>query len=204
LNLAHQRNKAAAAPILVRAGALMDGVPSRDLRLSPEHALFLDGMLVPARMLVNGETIVQEAWRRQVTYYHLEIEGHGLLVSDGALSESYVDDGNRGLFDNGTMAALSVDFEAYRAKRSLCGAGLCTGRCGRPCTESDPSAPDGAGWAGRAGGLTASQAARQFQQAAPRRSLVAVRRFWGQGSPVDLGHRGFHAFVVFVDRAASA
>ncbi|MBR0651859.1 hypothetical protein GXW78_19470 [Roseomonas terrae] len=115
LNLAHQRNRATAAPILVRAGALMDGVPSRDLRLSPEHALFIDGMLVPARMLVNGETIVQEIWCREVAYYHLEIEGHGLLVSDGALSESYVDDGNRALFDNGTVVALSVDFEAHRA-----------------------------------------------------------------------------------------
>jgi fibronectin-binding autotransporter adhesin len=44
-------------PIVVSAGALGGRVPTRDLWLSPEHALYIDRLLVPARLLVNGMTI---------------------------------------------------------------------------------------------------------------------------------------------------
>jgi hypothetical protein len=51
---------------------------------------------------------------RQVTYYHVELQGHGLVVSEGAVTETYFDDGNRHLFDNAKVAALVVDFAAMR------------------------------------------------------------------------------------------
>jgi Ca2+-binding RTX toxin-like protein len=115
VNVARQRDRAKAAPILIKAGALASGVPFRDLRVSPEHAIHLDGRLVPARLLVNGTNIVQELWVREVTYYHVELEHHGLVVSEGAVTETYFDDGNRHLFDNAKVAALVVDFEAMRS-----------------------------------------------------------------------------------------
>ena len=114
VNVARQRNRATAAPILIKAHALGDGVPFRDLRVSPEHAIFLDGRLVPARLLVDGVSIVQELWVREVTYYHVELAAHGLVVAEGAVTETYFDDGNRHLFDNAKVAALVVDFEAKR------------------------------------------------------------------------------------------
>lgn len=112
--IAGHRDPGAIAPVLIRAGALAEGVPHRDLRVSPDHALLLEGRLVPAKHLVNGRSIVQEAWRTEVTYWHVELPAHALLVSEGTLTESYLDDGNRRHFDNGAVATLFKDFASER------------------------------------------------------------------------------------------
>ncbi|MFN6251467.1 MAG: Hint domain-containing protein, partial [Acetobacteraceae bacterium] len=104
------------APILIKAGALADGLPARDLRVSPDHAIEVDGYLIPAKHLVNGTSIVQEAWCQRVRYFHLELEAHGLLLSDGLWTESYLEDGNRHVFNNAALTGLFLDFEAGRSK----------------------------------------------------------------------------------------
>ena len=114
VDLRRQRDRRRSAPVRIAAGALSDGVPCRDLCVSPEHAVFLEGHLVPARSLVNGRSIVQELWRDRVKYYHVELAQHGLLVSDGAVTESYIDDGNRHWFGNLSAAAIALDFAAFR------------------------------------------------------------------------------------------
>ena len=119
MDVAVPRNAAMAAktaPILIKAGALAPGMPARDLRVSPDHAMEVDGHLIPAKHLVNGESIIQESWCRRVRYFHLELEAHGLLLSEGTWSESYVDDGNRHAFNNAAMTGLFLDFEAGRSK----------------------------------------------------------------------------------------
>lgn len=116
VDLGRQRFRDRAAPVLVKAGALAEGVPFRDLHVSPNHALFVDGHLVPARLLVNGFTVIHQRWWREVTYHHLELERHALLVSEGALTESYLDDGNRFLFEVPAIVPLSADFAARRAE----------------------------------------------------------------------------------------
>ncbi|MDD2860984.1 MAG: Hint domain-containing protein [Acidiphilium sp.] len=87
-------------PVLIEAGAIGDGVPARDLYLSPDHALFLDGHLIPAKTLINGATIRQVA-RRSVTYYHVELACHAVLLAEATPCESYLETGNRASFANG-------------------------------------------------------------------------------------------------------
>ena len=87
-------------PVCIKAGALADGVPRRDLWISPNHAMYLDGLLIEAKDLVNGESIVQAAHAEQVDYFHIELATHDVIIAEGALSETFVDDDNRGLFHN--------------------------------------------------------------------------------------------------------
>jgi hypothetical protein len=94
------RDNTEVLPILIRAGALADDLPRRDLWVSPEHAMFIDGMLIPAAALVNGVSIVQEDSIDDVTYIHLEFDSHAVIYAEGAASESFVDDESRSMFDN--------------------------------------------------------------------------------------------------------
>lgn len=88
-------------PIRILPDAFAPGVPARDLRLSPAHAVFLDGLLIPVELLVNGATIIQETDCRTVTYFHVELDAHDVLLAEGLPAESYLDTGNRDFFANG-------------------------------------------------------------------------------------------------------
>jgi hypothetical protein len=88
-------------PVRVRAGAIAEAVPSRDLLLSPDHALMIDGALIHAGALVNGTSIVRE---RNVpmlfTYFHIETEDHALILAENTPAETFIDNVGRMLFDN--------------------------------------------------------------------------------------------------------
>lgn len=97
-------------PVRVAAGAVADGTPARDVYLSPDHALSIGGRLIPVRYLLNGRTIVQVPVPG-VTYWHVELDRHDLLLADGLPAESYLDTGNRAAFVNGgTVVMLPADF----------------------------------------------------------------------------------------------
>jgi hypothetical protein len=86
-------------PVRVRQGAFGEGLPRRDLVVSPGHAIFVDGRLVPAACLLNGATIVQDDVE-SVRYFHVELDAHDVLLAEGLSCESYLDDGNRQAFAN--------------------------------------------------------------------------------------------------------
>ena len=92
-------------PIRIAADAFGPGRPRRTLHLSPDHAVFTGGVLIPVRYLVNGASIAQEP-RDVVTYYHVELPRHDVVLAEGLPCESYLDTGNRAAFANGGVAML--------------------------------------------------------------------------------------------------
>jgi hypothetical protein len=102
-------NPAEVNPVRIRKGAFGEGLPERDLVLSPGHAAFMDGVLIPAHSLINGATIVQEQVE-QVRYFHVELDVHDVILAEGLACESYLDDGNRTTFGN------SPDFTALHGR----------------------------------------------------------------------------------------
>jgi hypothetical protein len=86
-------------PVRVRAGAFGHGLPHRDLWLSPEHAVFVDGVLIPIIRLANGANVAQVPVRT-VSYFHIELESHDVLLAEGLPAESFLDCGSRQGFAN--------------------------------------------------------------------------------------------------------
>ena len=124
INIARHPNPESVLPVLIMADAIFDGVPRRDLLLSPDHAVFFDGHLIPAKTLINGVTI-RQIDRRSVTYYHIELPEHAVLVAEGVACESYLETGNRDAFANGGQAMrlhpafdTAPDWQAVREARS--------------------------------------------------------------------------------------
>jgi hypothetical protein len=85
-------------PIRIQQGALSDNVPHRDLLVSPDHCLFVQDVLIPAKLLVNGTTIVQEEYEDPFEYFHIELDSHDVVLAEGMLAETYLDLGNRHMF----------------------------------------------------------------------------------------------------------
>jgi hypothetical protein len=98
-------------PVRVRAGAFGTRLPSRDLLLSPDHAVFAEGVLIPIKHLVNGASVAVEP-RDRVTYFHIELDRHDVVLAENLPTESYLDTGDRARFEGGRCVALYPDFSS--------------------------------------------------------------------------------------------
>jgi hypothetical protein len=105
INCAAQPRPREVWPVRVSAGAFGHGTPARDLYLSADHSVYVDGALVPVRYLLNGTTVAQIRCR-SITYWHVELPRHAALLAEGLFAESYLDTGNRAAFE--TPASQSV------------------------------------------------------------------------------------------------
>ncbi len=91
---------ALAWPVRIAAHAFGEDRPKRPLLLSPDHAVFVENVLIPIKHLINGTTVAQvEA--ATVTYYHIELPNHDVVFAEGLPAESYLDIGDRSAFENG-------------------------------------------------------------------------------------------------------
>jgi len=98
-----------AQPIRIAAHAFGENRPARDLFLSPGHAICIDlsgEALIPAQSLANGTTVAQLDVD-EVTYWHVELDSHDILLAENLACESYIDMGNRGFFVEGDAVALN-------------------------------------------------------------------------------------------------
>ncbi len=77
-------------PVRVAAGAFGPGRPHTDLYLSPDHAVYVEAVLIPIKHLINGSSITQAPVTR-VTYHHLELPRHDVLLAQGLPAESFLD-----------------------------------------------------------------------------------------------------------------
>ncbi len=101
-------------PVRIRRGAFGRATPRHDLFLSPNHAVFIDNVLVPIKHLVNEHSITQVEVET-VSYYHVELPAHDVLLAEGLPAESYLDTGDRHNFENGGLClALYPDLAATR------------------------------------------------------------------------------------------
>lgn len=97
-------------PVRIRRGAFGSGRPYRDLVLSPGHSVCISvvgEILIPAIALVNGTTVTQDPIET-VTYWHVELDSHDILVANGLPTESYLEMGNRAFFAEADVVALGA------------------------------------------------------------------------------------------------
>ena len=80
--------------------------------------MFVRGVLVPAKYLINGSTVVQET-RARVTYYHVELPEHDVILAEDLPVESYLDAANRSNFADQDSVRLFPDFAREPVGRVL-------------------------------------------------------------------------------------
>lgn len=94
-------------PVCVSKNAVSPGVPRRNTYITSEHCLYVDGYLVPVRMLVNGTSIRYDTTQTAYEYYHFVTAQHTVVWAEGMLSETYLDTGNSQSFSqHGKVARL--------------------------------------------------------------------------------------------------
>jgi hypothetical protein len=127
IDLARHPDPACARPIRVLANAFGPGEPRRELLLSPDHAVFVDDVLIPIKHLLNDVSI-RRVPVDAVTYYHIELDEHDVVLAEGLPAESYLDTGDRSDFDNGgRTVALHPHFVASRREGEGCAPLIVTG-----------------------------------------------------------------------------
>ena len=140
-------------PVRIAAGAFGNGLPTRDLFLSPDHAVFVDDVLIPVKHLLVGSVVAQVPIAG-ISYFHIELDRHDILLAEGLSVESLLPGSDRSGFQNGGCPlVLHPDFYSRQWDAEGCAPLIVTGpvvaavrarlasRCTTTCAEQ-AAAPD--------------------------------------------------------------
>ena len=116
IDLHRHPDPASVQPVRVARGAFGPGQPQRDLLLSPDHAIWHLGALIPVHLLVNGSSVRQQALG-VARYTHVELASHDILLAEGLPVESFLDTGNRCLLGRATHAPSAAHSGSSQAQR---------------------------------------------------------------------------------------
>ena len=88
-------------PVKISRFAIDGKTPHSDLYVSPWHAIYIHNILIPAKYLVNGVTIVADAKPEalSLSYLHIELDTHEAILAEGLAVESFLRDDPHA-FDN--------------------------------------------------------------------------------------------------------
>ena len=81
-----------ALPVRIARSALAPEVPHTDLFVTGGHALFIDGVLVPAELLINGTTVTRDEAREydELEFFHVKLESHDVIYAEGVPAETLI------------------------------------------------------------------------------------------------------------------
>ena len=96
-----------ALPVRIARSALAPEVPHTDLYVTGGHALLIDGVLVPAELLINGTTITRDEAREyeELEFLHVKLESHDVVYAEGVPAETLIN-----------VQESAVNFADYFAK----------------------------------------------------------------------------------------
>jgi hypothetical protein len=81
-----------ARPVRIARSALASNVPHADLYVTAAHGVLIDGVLVPAELLVNGTTITRhEHEGDEMEFFHIKLESHDVVYAEGVPAETLLD-----------------------------------------------------------------------------------------------------------------
>lgn len=72
--------------------------------------MFFGGHLVSTMALVHGKSSIQQFGMLSVQHFLVELEQLDFLPVEGGPAQSYVDTGNRNIFQNALEVAMNPDF----------------------------------------------------------------------------------------------
>ena len=82
-----------ALPVRIARSAFAANVPHADLYVTAGHAVLIDGVLVPAEMLINGTTVTRFEAREydELEFFHIKLESHDVIYAEGAPLETLLE-----------------------------------------------------------------------------------------------------------------